>query len=201
MAVQAIRKFLTIACLSLIPIVAGQQVAMATSIDPSGSASYVAQSPQGQPSLDELTAGIERHLISTGQGIKFDVDSAIGAGEHELIVEAGRDYNKVVQAQRGQSGSMLDSGRPGMSLNAGFGVWGNWCGPGNSGPGAPVDTLDTLCMRHDKCYAQRGYFSCYCDAQLKAEIDRWAHRMTSKERAMAAAIKLAFMHPVCNPFT
>lgn len=29
---------------------------------------------------------------------------------------------------------------------------GNWCGPGNSGPGAPVDALDQACQNHDRAY-------------------------------------------------
>ncbi|WP_420175022.1 hypothetical protein [Luteococcus sp. OSA5] len=54
-------------------------------------------------------------------------------------------------------------------------------------------------MRHDKCYAARGYLDCYCDAQLKAEIDRYSSRMSWRERAMAAAIKVAFSATPCKP--
>ncbi|GAA0853992.1 hypothetical protein ABER99_20295 [Paenibacillus glucanolyticus] len=43
---------------------------------------------------------------------------------------------------------------------------GNWCGPGCSGPGAPVDALDKCCMYHDNCYAINGYSSCQCDYDL-----------------------------------
>ena len=37
-----------------------------------------------------------------------------------------------------------------------------WCGPGCSGPGAPVNGVDMCCMYHDICYQQYGP-SCYCD--------------------------------------
>lgn len=33
-----------------------------------------------------------------------------------------------------------------------FKAYGNWCGPGYSGPGDPVDGIDRCCMKHDKCY-------------------------------------------------
>ncbi|MEW9701150.1 hypothetical protein [Paenibacillus sp. SI8] len=45
-------------------------------------------------------------------------------------------------------------------------VHGNWCGPGCSGPSAPVDAVDTCCMIHDQCYATNGYFNCQCDWNL-----------------------------------
>ncbi|GEM_PF-2195280 len=44
--------------------------------------------------------------------------------------------------------------------------YGNWCGPGCSGPSAPIDGVDNCCKQHDLCYARYGYFWCPCDAQL-----------------------------------
>jgi hypothetical protein len=52
----------------------------------------------------------------------------------------------------------------------GLDVYGNWCGPGNSGPGAPIDRVDQVCCRHDKCYSDRGYFDCSCDRDLIASM-------------------------------
>lgn len=48
--------------------------------------------------------------------------------------------------------------------------------------------------------AARGCFDCACDAQLKAEIDRYASRMGARERAMSAAVKMTFSVGICNPF-
>ncbi|WP_084781839.1 phospholipase [Bacillus niameyensis] len=38
----------------------------------------------------------------------------------------------------------------------------NWCGPGCSGPGAPINDVDACCMRHDLCL-RRNIDPCICD--------------------------------------
>lgn len=40
-----------------------------------------------------------------------------------------------------------------------------WCGPGCSGPGAPVNRVDACCMMHDKCYERLGPTKS-CDRQF-----------------------------------
>ncbi len=45
-------------------------------------------------------------------------------------------------------------------------LYGNWCGPGNSGPGAPVDPVDQACCWHDICFCTRGYDRCSCNLEL-----------------------------------
>ncbi|MGY4691595.1 hypothetical protein [Salibacterium sp. K-3] len=45
-------------------------------------------------------------------------------------------------------------------------LYGNWCGPGCSGPEAPISEVDTCCMEHDNCYAEEGYFDCGCDEDI-----------------------------------
>lgn len=153
----------------------------------------------GVNDLDTMTSGIERHLIDGPNGKYFDKEAAQAAGENQFVIEAGEDFNMIMEQNR-EAQSQSEGGDEAMQNELSVPVWGNWCGPGHSGPEPPVDTLDTLCMRHDKCYAARGYFDCYCDAQLKAEIDRFAHQMTPKERSMAAAVKMAFSAGLCNPF-
>ena len=52
-------------------------------------------------------------------------------------------------------------------MTAGVPVYGNWCGPGHGGEsGSPIDPVDQVCCRHDKCYDSRGYFDCSCDRTL-----------------------------------
>lgn len=161
--------------------------------------SAAAQKKQ-ETDLDSLTAGISRHLVKGGDQYHFDVGSARAAGESALVIQAGQDFNAMARAVASATPGVGLDGAQLATTKLSIPVWGNWCGPGHSGPGAPIDTLDTLCMRHDKGHAARGYFDCACDAQLKAEIDRFAHRMGSRERAMAAAVKLAFSVGLCNPF-
>ncbi|UFJ43253.1 phospholipase [Brevibacillus humidisoli] len=54
---------------------------------------------------------------------------------------------------------------------------GNWCGPGCSGPEAPIDDVDACCRAHDLCYRRHGYFSCRCNKQflkcLRRKRDMW----------------------------
>lgn len=45
-------------------------------------------------------------------------------------------------------------------------IYGNWCGPGCSGPGDPISPVDACCRFHDYCYTAFGYFSCTCDEAL-----------------------------------
>ncbi|WP_442598092.1 phospholipase [Neobacillus sp. D3-1R] len=40
-----------------------------------------------------------------------------------------------------------------------------WCGPGCSGPGKPINDVDTCCMRHDECL-KRGNSPCQCDDEF-----------------------------------
>lgn len=47
-----------------------------------------------------------------------------------------------------------------------FRFYGNWCGPGYSGPKDPIDDVDSCCKAHDQCYDQRGYSACSCDKEL-----------------------------------
>ncbi|WP_243300217.1 phospholipase [Bacillus litorisediminis] len=51
--------------------------------------------------------------------------------------------------------------RPSRCIFPGY----RWCGPGCSGPGAPVNDVDACCMRHDICY-QRGGLRKRCDIEF-----------------------------------
>ena len=60
--------------------------------------------------------------------------------------------------------------RPGFCIPRGY----RWCGPGCSGPGAPINAVDAACKAHDLCYERYGP-SCKCDRmfmkQLQSRID------------------------------
>ena len=48
---------------------------------------------------------------------------------------------------------------------------GNYCGPGNNAPLAPVDALDAACARHDACTPNGGLPSRSCNARLQHDAD------------------------------
>lgn len=56
-------------------------------------------------------------------------------------------------------------------------IWfhGRYCGPLHSGPGKPVDLLDSRCRTHDICYANRGYFNRKCDQDLVSAVGADLH--------------------------
>jgi hypothetical protein len=79
-------------------------------------------------------------------------------------------------------------------------TYGNWCGLKHGG-GKPIDTLDSLCMKHDKCYDKKGYFACSCDRALIRGIIANATKFKKvKEYAAAYAILAYFTIAPCNPF-
>ncbi|WP_343069255.1 Parvovirus coat protein VP1-like protein [Lysinibacillus agricola] len=41
-----------------------------------------------------------------------------------------------------------------------------YCGPGCSGPGRPINAVDSCCKLHDECYARYGR-SRYCDEMFQ----------------------------------
>ncbi len=53
-------------------------------------------------------------------------------------------------------------------------IHGNYCGPGNNAPMAPVDALDAACARHDACTPNDGLPSKACNLRLQAEAERIA---------------------------
>lgn len=53
-------------------------------------------------------------------------------------------------------------------------VHGNYCGPGNNAPLAPVDALDEACARHDGCTPDGALPSKACNLRLQADAERVA---------------------------
>lgn len=59
----------------------------------------------------------------------------------------------------------LPAGKPKLLL------YGNYCGPGNNAPAAPIDALDAACARHDACTPDDGLPSKACNIHLQAEAE------------------------------
>lgn len=68
-------------------------------------------------------------------------------------------------------------------------VHGNWCGAGCSGPGAPIDGVDTQCKKHDQCYAARGYFACSCNNELIYNLAAYAYMGSEWANIIIATFK------------
>lgn len=54
-------------------------------------------------------------------------------------------------------------------------IHGNYCGPGNNAPLAPIDALDAACARHDACTPDEGLPSKACNLRLQVEAERVAN--------------------------
>jgi hypothetical protein len=57
----------------------------------------------------------------------------------------------------------------------------NWCGPGCSGPGAPINAVDAACREHDLCYQRTGDY-CYCDSLFIERLSRLQNPYTVEGR-------------------
>jgi hypothetical protein len=78
-------------------------------------------------------------------------------------------------------------------------IYGNWCG-NNRGSGIPVDRVDQVCCRHDKCYDRKGNLSCSCDRDLIRDMPAaMAHESTPRAGRIKGAEILAFfaLDPLC----
>lgn len=75
-------------------------------------------------------------------------------------------------------------------------IYGNWCGPGCSGPEDPISPVDSCCQTHDNCYGDRGYFACSCDMELQNCLRPYV--LDGSEWAIA--ISTWFSNQPCNPF-
>lgn len=74
-------------------------------------------------------------------------------------------------------------------------VYGNWCGPGCSGPAPPVDGIDRCCQAHDRCYGRRGYFACSCDRDLVKCLAPYSARSRA-----AKIMGTYFKYSPCRPW-
>jgi len=54
-------------------------------------------------------------------------------------------------------------------------IHGNYCGPGNNAPLAPIDALDAACARHDACTPDEGLPSKACNRRLQDEAEALAN--------------------------
>lgn len=107
-------------------------------------------------------------VVSTATIIEFDGEKEIISGfrvvGNQLHKSFSQEYNEAFkekyQKEDIETTDMFEADLPCY--------YGNWCGPGCSGPGYPIDNVDACCRTHDQCYATYGYFNCDCDLALLA---------------------------------
>ncbi|AWN34821.1 hypothetical protein [Methylobacterium radiodurans] len=105
----------------------------------------------------------------------------------------------LAPAARAQDLPRVDSGRGRLLIH------GNFCGPGNRGPGyPPIDALDLACARHDACsppLASGRLAACACHDRLHAEADLVARdpRTPLSVRDTARFVSDFALALPCNP--
>ncbi|WP_206426593.1 hypothetical protein [Clostridium sp. E02] len=145
--------------------------------------------------LDEILTQLDPYVVTTEKGtVYFNTQKAREDNTSEYIMEIGRTLNQFSADMQKNSGEAVKTYK--ISLP----IWGNWCGPGHSGPEAPIDTLDAQCKKHDLCYGREGYFACSCDIALIKNIAKNFKKMGTKEKIVAAAVTAYFTAAPCNPF-
>ncbi|WP_306593942.1 hypothetical protein [Corynebacterium striatum] len=142
--------------------------------------------------FDTAMATLSHYLVYRADGQRhFDTEKAKEENASHYLLVAGENLNRVADNNEVMIYSLETRDMPG---------YGNWCGPGHSGPGAPINTLDSLCQKHDKCYGSRGYFACSCDRELVQGIRKNRGKFNGVgENAMALAIATYFNSAPCNP--
>ncbi|MDO4909658.1 MAG: phospholipase A2 family protein [Corynebacterium sp.] len=109
----------------------------------------------------------------------FDAPAATHAHASQAVIATGIKYNETLDPHRGESSPVA------------LPLYGNWCGPGFSGPGAPIDAIDEACMRHDLCYEHMGYFDELCDSILTERVSRITPQ-NERQRMTIFGIKAIF---------
>jgi len=101
----------------------------------------------------------------------------------------------VVVPAHAQSGPA--PGRPTMLIH------GNYCGPGNNAPLAPIDVLDAACARHDACTPDGGLPSPSCNLRLQVDAERVTNDSRQPEdlRMMAGLVASGASMIPSNPST
>ena len=71
-------------------------------------------------------------------------------------------------------------------------IHGNYCGPGNNAPLAPIDALDAACARHDACTPDDALPVKSCNLRLEREAAGIANdpRQSQELRSMAGLISI-----------
>lgn len=105
-----------------------------------------------------------------------------------FTVAAGLALALLVRAAPARAQEIIPPGPDGRGALL---IYGNFCGPGNRGPGyKPIDALDRACARHDACStdpASGVLTSCACNRRLAAEAGRVARDLRAPAQTRQTA--------------
>lgn len=156
---------------------------------------YVVNANQGiteNSSFEEIQEVLQKYIdIDESGDPKFNFEKASEDGQSDYVISLGEDFNDLSDSYIEYDDTEL------VTPYASMPVWGNWCGPGHGG-GVPKGVLDSLCMTHDLCYAQLGYFNCTCDKGLLVGISTSYVLMKSDEKRAANLIAAYFAIAPCK---
>lgn len=138
----------------------------------------------------EISAAIDRFVAYNGKAKLFDAKAAALARVEKDIIDVGLVYNEMVI---GESEADYSQTRVANPLNR----W-RYCGKNNSGPGAPVNSADEACKRHDNCLAA-GTAVCWCDTQFVYDLRRIRNQYSGADRVyIEAAIQAVPRYHGCQ---
>lgn len=107
-------------------------------------------------------------IVSTASIVEFDGEKEIITGYrvvgNQIQIAFSEEHNEAFKGKY-EKPWLDDISSEMVELDA-VCLYGNWCGPGCSGPAAPIDGLDACCQTHDQCYITYGWFNCDCDRAL-----------------------------------
>lgn len=157
------------------------------------------------PRFDTLWPGSP--LSEVGMAIPgFSAESSLGraCGCHRETYSA-----EVAPTGRVDAAQVIAPGPNGMrSSTLRPDSYGKHCGIGRGSLDPPIDAVDEVCCRHDKCYCRRGYADCSCDRELilnmpaaigKPGVSAEGRTKGALIASLLAADPFCLCHRVCRP--
>ena len=130
------------------------------------------------PTEQEISAAIDTYVLHDNGRELFDAVGAENDRVDQRIIDVGAMYNAMIDPAE-TSGDGADR-IPNLQNR-----W-RYCGKNNSGPGAPLNSADAACKRHDECLAS-GKAYCWCDTQFVYDLRRIRNHYSGVDRVYIEA--------------
>ena len=153
---------------------------------------------QAHPSTPEINAIFDEFVEYEDNGpMMFNTVEAREAGVEDDILEIGETFNDISQEK------WVNEEGPSTVARAPLVDRWNYCGAGNSGPGAPQNSVDSVCQRHDTCIGDaNGDRSAMiaCDVAFVATMNNIKGEYGGADRTyIEAAIQVIRAAMACRP--